>query len=271
MRFGVMQVFSYKTSMTVLLSICFGVAFSVQVVTSAAETAPIVRYEDNRLSVQANHAPLLLVLQEIAKATGIDIFVSPDIKSIPITISIEQSLDRTLGNILRDFSYTVSYTKDKAKDNSWRILDLQIFTKGQRQGELLPVLAGMKVPPTTSRDTITSVRFYSDEELATFGSLGQGGLLVPSQSVAKPGAEQSLTESPLLVLQLQFEREETRLFEEQLYLQRQIAHTTDEDKKAALEKVYADTVDQFQTMKAAHLNKIEALKRIQHAQGTEEN
>ena len=233
--------------------------------TAKASSRPEVSYSDGLLSVKAVKAPFLPVLESIGKATGIEIFVSRELKPGNISIQVtDEPLEDALKRMLRGFSYAAVYSKD---EDTWRIASLKVFPEGRYSGKMVPILSltGNSEMPVKDAD-IKTVLFPSGDKFQTYGKLGKGGRLIPARSVPNTS---DITAADLNVpwfqLQKQLERKETRKYEELMLFERKLEAAQDPDRKEALAMAYADEVEKFYSMKKANLNKIEALKRIYQA------
>ena len=233
--------------------------------TVQAEAMPEIGYSDGLLSVKAVKAPLLPVLELIGKATGIEVFVSRDLKPDNISIQLtDEPLEGAFKRILRGLSYAAVYSKNK---DLWRMTALKVFPEGQYSGEMVSILSEAGNSKTSVKNVETKmVLFPSVDEFQTYGKPGRGGRLIPSRSVLNTSDLTTADlNAPWFMLQMQFERKETQKYEELMLLERKLEAVQDQDRKDALAMAYADEVEKFYTMKKANLNKIEALKRIYQA------
>ena len=255
---------SRKSKYTIIIAgLCAASLFILN--TAQASSGPDVSYSDGLLSVKSVNAPFLPVLESIGKATGIEIFVSRDLKPGNISVQIiDEPLEDALKRMLRGLSYAAVYSKDM---DSWRMTALKVFPEGQYSGEIVSLLSQTGNSKMPMKDTdIKTVLFPSGDEFQTYGKLGKGGRLIPSRSVPVISDKAVVDlNAPWFMLQKQLERKETRKYEELMLLERKLEAAQDPDRKDALAMAYADEVEKFYTMKKAHLNKIEALKRIYQA------
>jgi len=248
---------------TIIATLCAASFFIVN--TAQAGIRPEVDYSNGLLSIKAVKSPLLPVLESIGKATGIEIFVSRDLKPGDISIQFaDEPLEDGLKRVLRGLSYAAVYSRDK---DSWRMTALKVFPEGRYSGEMVSVLPETGNSEMLAKDTDTkTVLFPSGDEFRTYGKLGNGGHLIPARSIpniSDPAA--TAMNAPWFQLQKQLERKETRKYEELMLLERKLEAAQDQDRKDALAMAYADEVEKFHAMKKANLNKIEALKRIYQA------
>ena len=231
----------------------------------AAQNTSEVKFQDGLLTVKAEKTPLLPILESIGKATGVEIFVSKDLKPRDISIQFaDEPLEEALKRVLRGLNYAGVYCKEK---DLWRMTVLKVFPDGQYSGKMNSLLSqtgNSKMPMQDAE--IKTVLFNSEGQSRIYGKLGKGGNLIPARSV--PGTSDQAAaalNTPWFQLQKQFERTETRKYEELMLLEKKLEAARDQDRKDALAIAYADEVEKFHTMKKIHLNKIEALKRIYQA------
>lgn len=244
-----------------ILGICVSCLLTAGV--AKAGTKPVVTYSDGRITLKADKSPLLPLLESIAKATNIEIFITKDIKLGDISVQIvNEPLETVFKAILREYSYAAVYYKD---GDLWRITSLRIYPEGKYSGEAVSISPGSRSSDLyKGTGEAKTVLFRDSEEIMTYGSPASGGLLVPSRSVPKP-SEQATAQvnTPWFRLQKQLEREEARQYEKLMHHKRKLEATQDPDKKEALLMAYTKELEKFYAMKKAHLNKIEALRRIQ--------
>ena len=254
---------SRKSKYTIIVAGFF--AAFLFILTAQAGDRPEVSYSDGLLSVKAVNAPFLPVLESIAKAAGVEIFVSRDLKPGDISIQFaDEPLEEALKRVLRGLSYAAVYSKER---DSWRMTALKVFPEGQYSGKMASLLSQTGNSEMPMKDTdIKTVLFPSGDEFRTYGKLGKGGQLIPSRSVPvisnKTVADLN---APWFQLQKQLERKEAQKYEELMLFEKKLEAAQDPDRKDALAMAYADEVEKFYAMKKANLNKIEALKRIYQA------
>jgi hypothetical protein len=256
--------FSKKSKYTIIIAaLCVASLFILN--TAQAGSGPEVNYSNGLLSVKAVKTPLLPVLESIGKAAGVEIFISKDIKPADISIQFaDEPLEDALKRVLRGLSYAAVYSRDR---ESWRMTALKVFPEGRYSGEMVSILSKTANSEMPAKDAeIKTVLFPSGDEFRTYGKLGKGGNLIPVRSVPVISDKTATAlNAPWFQLQKQFERKETRNYEELMLFERKLEAAQDPDRKEALAMAYADEVEKFHAMKKIHLNKIEALKRIYQA------
>jgi len=254
--------FSIKSIFAIAAGICVVCLFILN--TAQAGARPEVNYSDGLLSVKAVKSPLLPLLKSISKAAAIEIFVSRDLNPGDISIQFaDEPLEAGLKRMLRGLSYTAVYSRDR---DSWRVTALKVFPEGKYSGEMVSILSQTGNSEMLMKKAETkTVLFPSGDKFRTYGKLGKGGRLIPARSVPNTSIAAADLNAPWFRLQKQLERKETRRYEELMLLERKHEAAQDPDRKDALAMAYADEVEKFHAMKKAHLNKIEALKRIYQA------
>lgn len=214
-----------------------------------------------RVSLQADSVDLLPVLAALSRQAGMDIFIAEELVPGPVQVEIrELPTEEALKRLLRDYSYAAIFTRS---GNELRITTVNIYPRGGRQGGAMkPVFFGSTAGPMEA-NVVRTVMVDGGEEIATYGSLADGGLLVPSRIDGDGRVDlDQATSVPWLGLQVEMEQEESRLFEEQLLLKKKIEATDDPVRQEALSAAYAGMVENFLAVKMANYNKIEAIKRI---------
>jgi len=221
---------------------------------------PEVGYAEGRLSVRADGTPLLSVLEAISKSTEIDILVSPELQGKDVTIEIvDVPLEDALKRVLRGINYAAIYGKE---GDSWYITTLKLYPKGKYSGEVISVYPKEASAEIREIGETKTVVVSSVGEVTTYGSLEETGRLVPSQTVLK-GEGNSVRDTAWFSLQMQQERKEMEEYRKLMREKMRMEATRDPERRKALAMAYAEQLKKFEEMKAAHLNKIESLKRIE--------
>jgi hypothetical protein len=221
---------------------------------------PEVGYAEGRLSVKAERSSLFSVLEAISTSTQIDIFVSTDLPPKDVTIEIvDLPLEDALKRVLRGVNYAAIYGKE---GESWYIAALKLYPKGKYGGDVIPLYPKEAKAESRIPEETKTVVISGGEEIATFGALEERGRLVPSRTVLK-GEGSSVRETGWFALKMQLERKEAEEYQRLQRERMRMEAAKDPERKQALAMAYADQLQKFQEMKAAHLSKIEAMKRIE--------
>jgi len=223
-----------------------------------------VRYAKGNLTVRAVDTPLTSLLASITEATGIKVFLSTELRHATVSARVvDRELEEGLKSVLRGLNYAVIYRK---KGDAWEISALKIYPPGKHGGPLMAIGNGKKGPfVSAGKKPAKRVRFYPGDETAAFGRPGDGGLIAPARTTAADPSNTDRriqTDTPWFQIQMEQERRESQKYRELTLLKQKLGATRDPDRKAALSMAYAEAVNKFYAMKKAHLNKIEALKRI---------
>ena len=233
-------------------------AFWLNPGSTAAGKPPDVRYANGLLSLSAENSSLLNVLRLLSETAGIEVSVSAEF--IPGNVSIriaDQPLEQALKQILKGANYAVIYLKE---GDSFRITEIKVYPEGRYGGEMVPISAEKQEPSVLDgTGEFRTVLVSSGQEVITHGSLLDPGRLAPARST--PNFQDGRIPG-WFVLQKQPERQEALRYEELLRHKLRVGAAENPDRKEALAAIYADEVARFYEMKKAHLNKIEALKRI---------
>lgn len=231
---------------------------------AVAQKAFTLSYHKGLLSLQADQAPLVKILRELADKTGIDVMVSPDIQPMDVSIRLaEEPVELALRRLLRGFSYAVVYART---EDAWQVASLKVYPEGRQDGDVVALVAQPAIP-AAGETVLRTVLYPSGQESVTYGKLGREGLLIPSRTVPAASAAQAPRDldKPWFKLQKQLEHQENRQYAELLLRQKKIEAAQDAETREALALSYADEVAKFFATKKANLNKIEALKRIHGA------
>lgn len=250
-----------KLSITVMMVVAC--LFMPSVVRAAtAPDKPVLSFQDGRITVKASGTPLLQLLKEVSKTTGVEIAVAEKLRPGLINADIDNKpLEDALKSLLKGYNYAAIYSK---KGSAWQLTSLKIYPGGTFTGKVVPVLPETaRIKKADRGKLFKTVMVGSGEEFVTYGNLQSRGILIPSQTVpgdAYQGPESGI--SPIFFLQKDLERKEAQHYQELMLLREKIASAKDPEKRLALLQVYADEANKFKEMKASHINRIEALKRI---------
>ncbi len=222
---------SIHVIIVIMLLACWPFAANIN-----AQSKPEVEYVDGYLSIKRIKTPLLPLLKEISKITGIDVFVPENFDSVDVDIQINnQTLENSFDRILRGYNHALIFIE---KGDSKELEAVKLVPEAKSNTSLISILTNEKV-------------FKKKETL-------------PSSQFAPRGIEKYTEKlaTSLHVFRKQLEQKETDSYREFVFLKEQLLATKDPIKKKALAKIYADSVNKFQLMKRANFNKIEAIKRI---------
>jgi len=235
----------------------FQIIILILLISAIAEAKPVVVYSKGKLSVKAYNQPLMSLLYSMSQVTGIKFYVSKKLQAEVVNINISnRRVEDVLKMVLKNFSYATVYTK---KDGSWEISAVTVYPKSGKKEYLIPTFAG------TDRDDVVS---KYPIQIVTYGTIPKdGGILVPARMmIKKTESKETLygkgVPASILNLQASFEESEMRMYKDLIMLKCQMDSAKNPEQKKTLSMVYAEKARHFYMLKKAHLNKIEALKRI---------
>jgi len=256
---------SNKIVCAVVAAVCICVLFlfiSKSAMAEKKNSIPEMLYSDGRITLKAIDAPLLALIKTISKSAGFDVFIAKDFISGNISANIEdQPLEDALKHILINCSYAAIYSKNV---DSFQMTALKIYPKGRYNGDVVLVFSdGRETEAAMKAKGTKTVLVSSGKDIITYGALKEGGLLIPSLSLPNQDADAFVpADAPWFGLQKQMEHKEIRMYEDLMLMRKKMENANDPVRKETLALAYAEEVDRFYAMKAAHLNKIEGLKRI---------
>ena len=228
--------------------------------TAHADTGIDVRYSDGLLSVKAIKVPLLLVLESIGKAAGVEIFVSMDLKPSNISIQFaDESLEAGLKRLLTSFNYVIIYEK---LEGGVRATALKVYPHGKSSGPLVALktqgFAGEKeataMPVKIGKG---SGHVFSQAMPFQAGKPVKSGLLIPNRY------EAANKESFAASMSNRLEIQEQGVYKEINALKAQISHTKNKEKENALTFILLDKLEKLEKLQRLNRNKMEAFHRVE--------
>ncbi len=216
-----------------------------------------LEFHEAGLTMEARDVPLRTVLAGLASQAHMAIYLSEKIQDTPVNIALQKvSVEKALATLLRNYNYVVSLKDENGRS---RVTLLKIYPKGTYSGALRPLTAESPAeadgPPASPADV--------------FLPGGSRGTVAPVTSVDVTG-ESDNGGQPLpaqTALELAFRQEQQQLFAEQLRIQRQLAATTDPERRRSLTMAYAAQAEKIKQSQKAQINRIESLKRLQALTG----
>jgi len=231
-----------------------------------AAIRPGVKYEGGNLTLDARKATVGELLEAIARAAGVDVFIAKGFqtKAEALTLQIaDEPLEDAIKRILFGYSYAAIYEKE---GSDFRIAALKIYPEGGVSGAVVPLFTGGRTPiyeEKARRGETVTVLVNAGGEMITQGGIAKRGVLVPSHSIVNPALDPEETlRKPWVALQLQLESQEMAQFRDLLLLQKRVEGAQNPELKRSLSLIYADETSKFYAAKKANFNKIESLRRI---------
>lgn len=223
-----------------------------------------VAWEEGRLTAVVEDMPLVEFLAKLSDLTGIDIAVSKELKLENISLKLtERPLDEAIKTILKGYSYAAVYTK---QGTAFQIEAITVYPKDAKGGAVVKLAKVLDASGYSNRKGMTKTVFVGfGEPFETRGHLSQRGLLIPSQTVGYSSGNtfpDKHFESPVTILNARAQIKERAYYQELILMEKKIAGLQDPEKKLAVSQAYATALFKFKAMKNAHLNRIEALRRI---------
>ncbi len=231
-------------------------------VEAMAGIGPDVAYTDGKLEVNAQDAPLIPLLESLARAAGIEIFVSDELEPVTVSASFtNMKMEDGLRSVLKGLNYAFVYSK---KGDSWPVSSIYIYPANKQSGKLVHVKPAKGVSFQDAPSEGHRIMMVDQYGERMFMGTDEGGILAPSRSTSKLSDESipAEVEKPWFKMQYQLERGESAKYQDLLLMRKRLEAVSDPDKKEALSLAYADELADFHRMKVANLNKIESMKRI---------
>ncbi len=234
----------------------------VLVIASSVRAKPAVTYLKGLLCVKAHNEPLSSLLYSMSQVTGIKFYVSKRLQPELINVDISnRPVEDVLKMILKNFSYATVYTR---KGGSWKISAVTVYPRSGKKEDLVPAFAA------TGKTVLSENRLKRYPiQIVTYGTIPKdGGILVPARMMIKrAGSPKQVlygkgVPASILNLQASFEEGEMEMYKDLIMLKCQMDPVKDPEQKEALSMAYAEKARHFYMLKKAHLNKIEALRRI---------
>ena len=216
----------------------------------------VVKTAGGKVSLTAEEVPLRTILARLAGEEQMTVYLAEKVQDRPITIKLDGlPLEKVIAKLLADYSYLASF---KEADGRQRITMLKVYPKGSFRGRLerlrpfpAATAEGGAVPLATSRPLPPPTQLAAPEPVAE---------LTPT---ASPGGKTEQQEDPVTAAMRQdFAREQQKLFEEQLVIERRLAAATDPEERQALAMALAAQVEKLEELKKTQINKLESFKRL---------
>lgn len=238
--------------------------FQVGVAVLHAGVKPGMAYKEGRLTLEANQAPLLQVLELLSRSAGVDIFIAKGFQTGNVSFQVtDEPLEDALKSIMRGYNYAAVYTKE---GDTFRVAALKIYPADSQRGDMTQVFTGSRstaFTETGKRGETKTVLVSSGDDVITHGSLQKTCILTPSRmELNVPEGQPAPVSAPWFQMQAQLERQEASQYEELMILQKRLESADNPELKKSLSMIYADQLAKFHTMKRVNLNKVESLKRI---------
>ncbi len=213
----------------------------------AAENTPEVKLQDGLLTVQADRALLVPLLERIAGAADIVIFVSKELETARISVTVEKKLfEDGIKQILRGFNYAAVYYK---VGKEFRISVLKIYPEGKETGSMLAVINKSTAAYSETRSLQGGSENFLKETM-------EAHLLVPRRYTSR------LKDKKLLPLAGRFEASEKKLWDAVKALETEMDSVSDLERKQAMTMALMNKLDAFEVLQRSNLNKMEAFYRI---------
>ena len=226
----------------------------------------IVTYNHGLLSVKAHNIPLKSLFFSIAKVTGVKVYISEEIKDVPINVSLtNKSLELAFKTILKNFSYAVTYTKKNGK--SWKILSLSIYPKNKKTNKFIVLMNNLKKKPFL---TSISDAKHSGKVVSYRNNDSKKDIFRPIKLKIKNrrliyDTDHIINNNVFLYLLAQAQESEIKNYNELMLFQQQVDDIKDLLKKEALSLSYIEKIKKIYLLKKQNFNKFEALKFIYKA------
>ena len=213
----------------------------------AAQNTPEVKFQDGLLTVQADRALLVPLLERIAGASDIVIFVSKELETAKVSVTVKkQKLEDGIKQILRGFNYAAVYYK---VGKEFRISVLKIYPEGKETGPMLAVV-------NTSAAAVSETKSLQDGSGNFLKETMEAHLLAPRRYTSR------VKDKKLLPMAGRFEASEKKLWDAVKALETEMDSVSDSERKQAMTMVLMNKLDAFETLQRSNLNKMEAFYRI---------
>ena len=253
------------TAMVVLMATIFYFLVITAPLPLAAYTTPDVEFKDGLLSVKAEKALLVPLLEKIAGAADVDIYISEALKPGQMSIDFQDMpVELAFKKLLIGLSYASVYLKEGM---AWKLTAIKIYSEGQTDSNLVALRKSRVLFDEVMQNAPTVV-MKDMGQMQTYGGLGREGLLIPSRTRLKKTLnfnELHASDKPWFALQLQLERDEVRAYEKLMLYQKKIEAEQNQEKRADLCTELCRRSSKIYELKSKNLNKIESLKRISQA------
>ncbi|WP_300461074.1 hypothetical protein [Desulfobacula sp.] len=237
--------------MTLLFRIQFRAVFSALIVAGIlfsgalmCSAAGRIAFSNDRLTLFAENEPLIPLLEEIAKATQVVIFIAQGFDPGNVSAHVNNlPLERALNRILKGFSVAMVYHEEQGIT---RVTAVKIYPKGNFSGPMNVVIESSV--PETEAAVKRETRYEKD-----------------STDILNPGEYVRTVEYDSLVpTALEFEQKETDAWEAIQVLKQQLNNEPDETKNNVLSMALLDKYQAFDALQKHHINLLENLHRVEH-------
>ncbi len=235
------------TAMVVLMATIFFFLVITAPLPLASENTPEVKFQDGLLTVKAEETLLVPLLERIAGAADIVIFVSKEIETAKVSVTFEkQLLEDGIKRILRGFNYAAVYYK---VGKEFRISVLKIYPEGKETGPMLAVI-------NKSAAAVSETKSLQDGSGNFLKETMEAHLLVPRRYTSR------VKDKKLLPMAGRFEASEKKLWDAVKTLETEMDSASDSERKQAMTMALMNKLDAFETLQRSNLNKMEAFYRI---------
>ncbi len=208
----------------------------------------MIEFSDNKLTVMAENASMVHVLEEVAKKANIAIFVSEEFNPGPVTIQItEVPLEQAFKKLLKEHNFVTVYNK---AGGDFTVTALKVYPKGKSTGKMDALITETVPAENISTDAAVSVQ---DPPVSA---------TVPGEII--PGAYvqfASKKDKSMIQMAHGFEQTEETAVKEINELKQKVSQTQDEVEKDTLNLELMNRVVAFQDMQREHGDAMESLYR----------
>jgi len=219
--------------------------------TAISAAKPEVTLLDGRLSIKADDAPLLPLLESIQNSTGVDILVSKDLNPGNISIQINGiPIEAAIKRLLTPFNAVMIYKK---QGDEIRLCTVKIYPHGKSTG---PLLALSQLAPNKGVEA-SATKIFLEPTPKARGKRAESGLLIPNQY------SEFKDKTLRAKMGKRFQVQEQKAYQEIRALKNKIALTENKDEKYTLNLVLMEKLEAFERLQRVNRNKLEAFHRIE--------
>ena len=222
-----------------------------------------VEYSGENISIQSEDVQLLPLLEAISKETGVAVFVAEKVESRSIDLRVqEENLKSAFKRVLRNYNHVMIFSN---KGNGPSLVKVQIYPQGSVTGQLQAMGGGNATREVEQDQNQKVIVSSGDSEVEHRFSLN-GGKLLPMRDNQNVVKSDNAVKEPWYVLKKELQAREREMAAELRYKNMQTQATKDPVKKKARSRAQGENLQDFYQKKKEHINKIEAMKRIQEFQ-----